>query len=348
MDEIKIIENALMYMKEPALLIRDGSVVGKNTSAEELFASLNIERDIPLESLLPAKESTRYARCEICGRKFDVTAWDCGAAFAVSFQAEREDEAGAKAVKAITNGLRQPVTYLFNHIKKPDSAYLEKEQNMGREGTYARSIYRLIKLFVNLEALAAVDVTFESLTMVNITELIEKIVSDAAPWASLLGCELKAECDERISIPGFSTRIQQAIYDLVVNGVENAGQNGRVTVRTYRSGETVIVKVSDTGGARSAVRAYRMSGISSVFSGDALVEDSAAIALAAARAVALLHDGTMMVESSSGGTEVTFTLNDISEKDSTVFRSGFGVGAESRLIIPEVMFSNLVPDTEYI
>lgn len=105
------------------------------------------------------------------------------------------------------------------------------------------------KLVHNLLFLARSDANAERLTIenLNLSELIEGIVSELVPIAENHRLTLKIIKNEPSYIRGDQTRIIQLFYNLIDNAIKYTPSGGKVEISIENSGKFIKTSVKDTG-----------------------------------------------------------------------------------------------------
>jgi signal transduction histidine kinase len=148
------------------------------------------------------------------------------------------------------------------------------------------------------------DATLTSLDLEEVE--LGLLVREAAAAASLLGGTVRADVESGLpAVRGDPARLRQALDNLVANGVAHSPQASEVVVSARRTGAGVAISVVDRGDGIAAEDQDR------VFEpGIRLARDrpGQGLGLAVARAIALAHGGSLVVESAPGEGS-TFTLS---------------------------------------
>ncbi|WP_051688035.1 response regulator [Desulfofalx alkaliphila] len=81
----------------------------------------------------------------------------------------------------------------------------------------------------------------------NLNEIVKTIAPLMQADALQLGKNIELELKETPDIPLSGKEIRQVILNLVRNGLEAMAQGGKVTIRTYADGDSVVLEIADQG-----------------------------------------------------------------------------------------------------
>lgn len=139
--------------------------------------------------------------------------------------------------------------------------------------------------------------------------LADEILADLTPLAQQNGISLRAKCDD-VCIIGSDALIYRLLFNLVENGIKYNRPGGSVTVSIHQEESMAVLHVSDTG--MGIPPEYRDSVFQPFFRIDksrSRKMGGVGLGLALVREIAVLHGGSVAVESSSDcGTTFGVTL----------------------------------------
>jgi signal transduction histidine kinase len=81
----------------------------------------------------------------------------------------------------------------------------------------------------------------------NISDIIEKIVKNFRGMYQNDGFTFCLDCDENMIIYADETKIQQVLYNLIVNAINYAGEDKTIYISLKDKGEKIRIEVIDTG-----------------------------------------------------------------------------------------------------
>jgi len=145
-----------------------------------------------------------------------------------------------------------------------------------------------------------------------LNDLLSDLQEELAPLAQAAGVELRLDMPNarQTYVWGNEEQLYRLIANLIANGIQYTPTGGKVTLHLQQMHSSVIVQVEDTGIGIPSVaqphvfdRFYRVDAARSRHSG------GAGLGLSIARAIALVHGGSIQVRSQLGqGSSFTVTL----------------------------------------
>jgi len=162
-------------------------------------------------------------------------------------EAERLSALKDQFLATLSHELRTPLnailgwTQLLRHRRDPsvlDRGLETIERN-------ARVQAQLIEDLLDMSRIVSGQVRLETRRM-ELAEVIEAAVETARPAALAKDIELQVELDRAI-VWGDAARLQQVMWNLLMNAVKFTPNRGRVTVTLRRRGEEAVATVTDTG-----------------------------------------------------------------------------------------------------
>jgi PAS domain S-box-containing protein len=139
--------------------------------------------------------------------------------------------------------------------------------------------------------------------------VVEAAIDAVRPAADAKGIALVSEIERPGTVLGDPDRLQQVVWNLLVNAVKFTPSEGRVTARLARSGPDAVIAVTDTG---QGIAPDLLPFIFDRFTqGDASVtrrHGGLGLGLSIVRHIVELHGGTVEGTSDGAGTGATFTV----------------------------------------
>lgn len=144
---------------------------------------------------------------------------------------------------------------------------------------------------------------------IALAPLADEILADLTPLAQQNGVSLRAKCDD-VCIIGSDALIYRLLFNLVENGIKYNRPGGSVTVSIRQEEAMAVLHVSDTGMAyRRNTGTASSSRFSRIDKSRSRKMGGVGLGLALVREIAVLHGGSVAVESSSDrGTTFGVTL----------------------------------------
>jgi signal transduction histidine kinase len=166
-------------------------------------------------------------------------------------QSQLDISARLAAISRLTGGvaheIKNPLQAITVHLEVLKSKLAEQYDDVGPAiETIAREIQRLdrvVKTF--LDFTRPVDLRMSELELVSLARDVARLVEPSAARQSV-DIDFEAEPAE-IYAHGDRDLIQQAILNVVVNGVEAMKSGGRLHIRCEQSGDECQVSVADQG-----------------------------------------------------------------------------------------------------
>jgi CheY-like chemotaxis protein/anti-sigma regulatory factor (Ser/Thr protein kinase) len=145
---------------------------------------------------------------------------------------------------------------------------------------------------------------------VDLRAVIEAALDAVRPASEAKAIRLQSVLDPRAGpVTGDPGRLQQALWNLLVNAVKFTSRNGRVQVHLQRINSHVEIVVSDTGqGIAPAVLPTIFERFRQGDSGTTRAHSGLGLGLALVRHLVELHGGSVQAHSAGPGQGATFTI----------------------------------------
>jgi len=242
-------------------------------------------------------------------------------------RSELDVSARLAAISRLTGGvaheIKNPLQAITVHLEVLRSKLAGQNDYVGAEiETIAREILRLdrvVKTF--LDFTRPVEVKMRDLEMVALARDVASLVGPSAGRQNVR-LELDADPPE-IHVHGDRDLLQQALLNVVVNGVEAMKSGGRLNIQLRREGEECCVNVSDEGGGIPPEIREKIFNLYFSTKGK-----GSGIGLAVTFRVVQLHNGTIDFTSEPGaGTTFRLRIPALHREPSRDPRSGAGEAA---------------------
>jgi signal transduction histidine kinase len=150
-------------------------------------------------------------------------------------------------VASITHDLKTPLTAIALNTE-----LLESDQRLAEAGSYPvaairRSADRLASLVDDLLAMARLEETADTLTEVDLVQMVSDACGHAETEASLRGVTFDLDAPEHLWALVDSHALARVFANLVSNAVKFSLPRGRVILRLARIGDTVEFRCTDEG-----------------------------------------------------------------------------------------------------
>jgi signal transduction histidine kinase/DNA-binding NarL/FixJ family response regulator len=173
------------------------------------------------------------------------------------------------------------------------------------------SAQRLIAMVDNLLAEAMADALNISIRreQIDIVDLVNEIVETNRPLSENKQQTIDVAAPESPIVSGDPDRLREAIDNLVSNAIKYSPIGGRIDISIARSGEDVLIRVSDNGPGLSPEDMSRLFGRFQRLSAKPTAgESSTGLGLSIVKRIAELHGGQVTAESAGAGGGTTFTI----------------------------------------
>ncbi len=230
------------------------------------------------------------------------------------------DEVAAKNAKtefiaSISHELRTPLTSIQNSVSNMLAGVYGKLNKKTREylHTMKSDCHRLAGLVNDLLDIAKLEAGSMPISrrVMNIIAIISDAIENFGQEAAKKDIELVCEIEGHISpVYADSGRIYQVVCKLVSNALKFTPQGGRVSIRSYDSGDNVVTVVEDTG---MGISTYQQKEIFNKFyqisreAGPGF--KGSGLGLAICNGLIAVHGGSIWVQSQEGqGSKFYFSL----------------------------------------
>ncbi len=216
-------------------------------------------------------------------------------------------------VANVTHELKTPITTIRGFVETlRDGAAEQKAQRDKFLEIIERQVIRLEALISDLLLLARLEHDDSTPDITRDHQTVQPILNDAIELADSRAARkeirLTLDCAEDLEADLNASLVEQAVLNLVDNAINHSDPGSEVTIRACRSEDDLIVTVQDRGkGIESAHLARLFERFYRVDPGRSRQMGGTGLGLSIVRHVALLHGGTVDVESALG-LGSTFTI----------------------------------------
>ena len=227
-------------------------------------------------------------------------------------QAEALSNAKDELLAIVSHELRTPLNAIFGWARMMHSGELDEP---GRERALniilrnASAQARLIDDLLDLARIATGSVRLE-FDSVDLNAIIEAALETVRPAANAKDINLVPALDRSLGrIEGAADRLQQVVWNLLLNSVKFTPPGGRVEISSRREEESATVTVKDTGqGIAAEVLPYIFEPFRQEDSSSTRSQGGLGLGLALVRRLVELHGGSVIAESAGKGLGSTFTV----------------------------------------
>lgn len=224
---------------------------------------------------------------------------------------EHQEGLRQRMVADVAHELRTPLSVMKGNIEAMIDGLLEP--TTAELSELHDEVQRLTRLIEDLRLLSSADAGQLELAResMDARKLISRVTGLMAPLAEASSIQLKAHLPQApIMVHGDVDRLQQALTNLVDNGIRHTPPGGQVSVAVSRSDQAAFISVSDNGSGIGAEdlphvfeRFWRGDRSRSRNSG------GSGLGLSIVKQIAELHGGTVQAVSlDSGGSQFSISL----------------------------------------
>ena len=227
-------------------------------------------------------------------------------------RAEALNSAKDELLATVSHELRTPLNAIFGWARMLQSGTLDEA---GRERAVS-SILRsataqahLVEDLLDLARIAAGSMRLD-FARVHLNGIIESALETVRPAARVKDITLELHLDPLLGeLDGAADRLQQVMWNLVMNSVKFTPAGGRVEVSSRRGPESVAITVRDTGqGIAAEVLPYVFEPFRQEDSSSTRAHGGLGLGLALVRRLVELHGGSVTAESAGKDRGSTFTV----------------------------------------
>lgn len=158
-------------------------------------------------------------------------------------KAEKQ-EIASRLAASISHEVRNPLTasrgfmqLLYNEVPPSRHKYIDIAiQEMDHVDAIIRDYLTFAKPSI------------ENFDKIKVKEIIQAVIDISKPLASLHSVEITYEIqDEETFVFGDRIKFQQAILNIVKNGIEAMPEGGTLNISVFRKGSTTVIEIHDTG-----------------------------------------------------------------------------------------------------
>ena len=212
----------------------------------------------------------------------------------------------------LSHELRTPLNAIFGWAQMLNAEQLDPQMSKRASQAILRNATAQVQLIDDLLDLSRIITGHMRLDVrpVDPRTVIEAALESVQPAARAKAIRIQTVLDPRAGpIMGDPTRLQQIIWNLVMNAVKFTPENGRVTVHLQRIDSHVELRVSDTGeGIDPGILPHIFERFRQADSGSTRQHGGLGIGLALVRHLVEMHGGTVSAHSAGLGQGATFTV----------------------------------------
>ena len=227
-------------------------------------------------------------------------------------QAESLSRSKDELLATVSHELRTPLNAIFGWSRMLQTANLDEAQRVRAVNAIVRSAAAQARLVEDLLDLSRIVTGRMRLDVqpVDINMVIDAALEALRPAASAKTIALTTALDRSIgTLQGAPDRLQQIVWNIVMNAVKFTPRGGRVDVATKRSDDNVEIVVTDTGeGIAPDLLPHVFEPFRQEDSSSTRAHGGLGLGLALVRQLVEVHGGSVHAQSPGKGQGATITV----------------------------------------
>lgn len=227
-------------------------------------------------------------------------------------EAQQANRAKDEFLATISHELRTPLNAVFGWVRLLRTSQMAEEKRTHALEVIERNTQaqaRLIEDLLDVSRIVSGKLRLETQAL-DLVSIIEAAADAVRPAMDAKGIELKLFLEEQARpASGDARRLQQVIWNLLLNAVKFTGKGGVITVRLFRVDSRVEIQVTDTG---IGIDPELLPNIFEIFkqgnSKTAQSQGGLGLGLAIVRQLVELHGGTVIASSDGRNKGSTFRV----------------------------------------
>jgi CheY-like chemotaxis protein/anti-sigma regulatory factor (Ser/Thr protein kinase) len=212
----------------------------------------------------------------------------------------------------LSHELRTPLNAVYGWARMLQSGQIRGAQAAGALEAIVRNANVQVQLIDDLLDVSRIISGKMRLDVrsVDLAAVVEEALAAVTPAADAKGIRVQKVLDPRCgSITGDSARLQQVLWNLLMNAVKFTPKGGRIQAHLQRVNSHVEIVVSDTGqGIAPAMLPFVFDRFRQADSSSTRTQGGLGIGLALVKHLVELHGGTVVAQSSGEGAGSTFIV----------------------------------------
>jgi len=226
--------------------------------------------------------------------------------------AERANRAKDEFLAVVSHELRTPLNGVFGWARMLQSADLDEPTRRRALTAIVRGAaaqVRLIEDLLDISRVVTGNLQLD-LRLVELRNVIEGALETVRPAAAAKHIEIETDFDATpATVLGAADRLQQVLWNLLMNAVKFTPRDGRACVRLRRGETEAEISVTDSGeGIGPDVLPYVFDRFRQEDSSSTRAHAGLGLGLALVRHIVELHGGAVTAESPGKGCGATFTV----------------------------------------
>ena len=226
--------------------------------------------------------------------------------------AEESNRLKDEFLATVSHELRTPLTAILGWSRLLEGGTLDDsgvKQAVETIGRNAKAQAQIVDDILDVSRIITGNLSLD-LQPLEVVPVVENAINVVRPTADAKGIKIETYFDsKRALISGDANRLQQVVWNLLLNAVKFTESGGRVCVKVTQSAGAVEVSVSDTGqGINKEFLPYVFDRFRQADSTTTRQHGGLGLGLAIARHLVEIHGGSIRAESPGFGRGATFTI----------------------------------------
>lgn len=226
--------------------------------------------------------------------------------------AETANRVKDEFLATVSHELRTPLNAIMGWTQLLTSGNLDEEASARGLDTIARNAAaqsQLISDLLDVSRIISGKLRCET-GAVDLVSAVKAAADTVRPAADAKEIDLRLKLDKDVGlVSGDGVRLQQIVWNLLINAIKFSSRGGHVTVRLNREGTNILLTVSDTGeGISAEFLPYVFDRFRQAESTARRQHGGMGLGLAIARYLVEAHGGTIKASSKGVGKGATFVV----------------------------------------
>lgn len=310
MEQSNNVQLMLSMMDQPAFSAKDDLVFYVNPAASRL----PIAEGTPVSALLRTgveeyaalKGGCLHLQLHVEDHNYNASVMKLGDETVFVLE-QKEFSRALQALALAAKDLREP---LSNLIIAADHLYRQNVSAGGHPDAalFNRSMHQLLRRIGNMSD-AADFASTNRMEMTDATALLQELIEKSSALCEGSGVKLQLQnLQKPLAMLMDREKIERAVYNVISNAVKHTPKGGTVDVSVFRHDSKLYISFTDSG---CGIPDRMLGSVYSQYLRQPTLEDAShgiGLGMVIIRSAALAHGGTVLMEQTNGGTQLTMTL----------------------------------------
>ena len=227
--------------------------------------------------------------------------------------AEESNRLKDEFLATVSHELRTPLTAILGWARLLEDGALDQTMTQQAVDTIWRNAKAQAQIVDDILDVSRIITgnLYIDLHPIEVVPVVQNAINVVRPTADAKGIRIETQIDSAplAMVSGDGNRLQQVIWNLLLNAVKFTNSGGRVTLKVTQANAAVEISVTDTGqGISRAFMPYVFDRFSQADSTTTRHHGGLGLGLAIARHLVEIHGGTIRAASRGEGQGATFTI----------------------------------------